>query len=263
MPVEEEIAKESSKSNMMAALQSGGNLVGNLYTNWSNRKFTEEQNEIERKRQDLIRHEKRKWALEDRDNERAYNSVGQQMQRLKDAGLNPHLVYGHGAKAQVNAMPRSADGPGARTSVPKFDNPMENVNILEMYYAPKIMAEQLKSAQLNNQGKRIDNDRASQDLILKQIDVNAEMNVPGWERIAGKVSRYQKDRVKIGLDMQQADFNNATFKSRTMNEYQKYIGQKIKNTNNQMMADLYRAKLKLLQQDEIRMKLENNLRQAG
>ena len=39
----------------------------------------------------------RKWAIEDRDFENAYNHPKQQMQRLKEAGLNPNLVYGNGA----------------------------------------------------------------------------------------------------------------------------------------------------------------------
>lgn len=46
----------------------------------------------------------RKWALEDWDRQNAYNSPAQQMQRLKEAGLNPHLIYGSGNPTQ-NAAP--------------------------------------------------------------------------------------------------------------------------------------------------------------
>lgn len=45
----------------------------------------------------LTANKMRKWAIEDRDFENAYNHPKQQMQRLKEAGLNPNLVYGNGA----------------------------------------------------------------------------------------------------------------------------------------------------------------------
>ena len=38
-------------------------------------------------------------ALADWNMQNAYNSPEQQMQRLRDAGLNPNLVYGNGAEA--------------------------------------------------------------------------------------------------------------------------------------------------------------------
>lgn len=50
----------------------------------------------------------RKWALEDWQTQSAYNHPKQQMQRLREAGLNPQLVYGKGAD-NTAAMVRSSD----------------------------------------------------------------------------------------------------------------------------------------------------------
>lgn len=38
------------------------------------------------------------------DQQNAYNHPTQQMQRLKEAGLNPHLVYGNGAKTEAGSI---------------------------------------------------------------------------------------------------------------------------------------------------------------
>lgn len=54
----------------------------------------------------------REWALQDWDRANQYNHPAQQMQRLREAGLNPHLIYGSGSAtntaSNVQATP-SAD----------------------------------------------------------------------------------------------------------------------------------------------------------
>lgn len=67
----------------------------------------------------------RKDALADWQMQADYNSPAKQMERLKAAGLNPNLVYGNGADAQMGAAPRgsntgyppSAGGPVQRSDV--------------------------------------------------------------------------------------------------------------------------------------------------
>jgi hypothetical protein len=59
------------------------NTASTLYTNAQNRKFSEEM--YARQRAD---------ALTDWDKQNTYNSPSQQMQRYKEAGLNPNLIYG-------------------------------------------------------------------------------------------------------------------------------------------------------------------------
>lgn len=48
-------------------------------------------------------------ALADWERNNAYNSPVEQMARLRDAGLNPNLVYGQGAVANSSMPPRSVD----------------------------------------------------------------------------------------------------------------------------------------------------------
>lgn len=60
----------------------------------------------------------RKYYLRDRDYNNWYNSPEQQMKRLKDAGLNPNLVYGSGNAITTASQPAKMDQPAPK---PEFD----------------------------------------------------------------------------------------------------------------------------------------------
>lgn len=61
----------------------------------------------------------RKFALQQWNRENAYNSPTAQMQRLRDAGLNPNLVYGGGATTlAAKSLPQSGDAPQFSTPNP-------------------------------------------------------------------------------------------------------------------------------------------------
>lgn len=69
------------------------NMANQHYNNKRQRKYNEERYNIERQH-----------ALQDWQMENAYNSPAAQMQRLKEAGLNPNLVYGNGATAEGGSV---------------------------------------------------------------------------------------------------------------------------------------------------------------
>lgn len=62
-------------------------------------KFNEQQRKWELEDQERAR----KWQLEDELRQNAYMSPEQEMARLKEAGLNPNLVYGSGATSHASA----------------------------------------------------------------------------------------------------------------------------------------------------------------
>lgn len=66
-----------------------------------------------------------------------YNSPVEQMKRLNDAGLNPHLIYGNGAGGMVSA---SAGTPPAPQSVNEF----ENIGIYSTLQQIKLAKEQIR-----------------------------------------------------------------------------------------------------------------------
>lgn len=59
-------------------------------------------------------------ALADWERQNQYNSPAAQMQRLKDARLNPHLVYGDGATATSSQSVRSASAPSWNPETPNY-----------------------------------------------------------------------------------------------------------------------------------------------
>lgn len=82
-----------------------------------------------------------------------YNEPSQQMKRLREAGLNPALMYGSGKAANVAAqtMPKYQ---AIKTDFSKRRNPLEALNTLGLYQNM-----QLKSAQIDNVKEQTNNVR--------------------------------------------------------------------------------------------------------
>lgn len=78
-------------------------------------------NRAQRRYNDRVAWRERVWALEDWNRQNEYNSPAAQMARLKAAGLNPNLVYGHGADAQSGQMPRGVNSNSYSPQAPRFD----------------------------------------------------------------------------------------------------------------------------------------------
>ena len=87
-----------------------------LYDQEQNKRLTTDARNYDRGEWDRTYDKTRKDAISDRDYNNKYNSPQQQMIRLKDAGLNPHLVYGNGA--QTTASQINDAKPNARNSAP-------------------------------------------------------------------------------------------------------------------------------------------------
>lgn len=60
--------------------------------------------------------QERTWALMDWERTNKYNHPAQQMQRWKEAGLNPHLIYGQGT---VTGQPHQTSGASPRLAAPQ------------------------------------------------------------------------------------------------------------------------------------------------
>lgn len=72
-------------------------------------------------------------ALTDWDKQNAYNDPSSQMARLKDAGLNPNLVYGNGQNAAGEAsQPRASSSSMPNYKVPEYDIGGVALNALQM-----------------------------------------------------------------------------------------------------------------------------------
>lgn len=106
----------------------------------------------------------RKDSLADWQMQADYNSPSAQMERLKAAGLNPNLVYGHGADAQMGSPPRGASMTGYRPSEgsPGIVSPGLSLDQYFNYQA--------KQAQIENM--RAQNEVIKQEGLLKAFGLS-------------------------------------------------------------------------------------------
>lgn len=89
--------------------------VGNIWTAKKNRQFQERENQKQRDWSNEMFDKQNKRDLDFWNMQNAYNDPLAQMQRLSNAGLNPHLVYGNGADSSAGPIAtHSAPQPNTR-----------------------------------------------------------------------------------------------------------------------------------------------------
>lgn len=71
--------------------------------------------------------------LEQWERQNLYNSPTEQMARLRDAGLNPNLVYGSGSAAGVTSPSTSPKYQTVRADYSKRQSPLEGLDMLGQY----------------------------------------------------------------------------------------------------------------------------------
>lgn len=121
--------------------------------------------------------QQRQWALEDWDRNNAYNSPSAQMQRLKDAGLNPNLVYGNGATTTAQPVRSSAPAQWS-PHAPQVDASQIGSNIM-MYY------------DIKNKAAQYDNIKAQTDVIKQEALLKAALVDKTWQDL--HLSGYKTD----------------------------------------------------------------------
>lgn len=111
-----------------AAINAGAGIVGNLLAGRQSRKNLEQQNAFNLQM----------WELQN-----AYDHPAAQLERLKEAGLNPNLIYGNGSVPNTSApAPRSADTSNIK--------PMVDVPALVSGAIASYQDTRLRNAQIEN-----------------------------------------------------------------------------------------------------------------
>lgn len=123
----------------------GGIISGNR--DKKNAEAQERQNEQDRQFQREM-YEWSRWdAQSDWKREAEYNSPAQQMQRLREAGLNPNLIYGKGADNTIGSI-RAGQMTGGSQPAPKRD-PSIVPNAIDKFYQLNNMQAQLRNINAN------------------------------------------------------------------------------------------------------------------
>lgn len=148
-------------------LAAGATLGSQIFANRRNRQAQLEINKQNLQHDTVMYERQRSDALADRDYADKYNSPAQQMQRYKEAGLNPNLIYGQ-ATNTPSATVRSASQMKGTADPPRY-LPIDFGAGVTSY-----LDNNLKQAQINQTEQVTKN--LEVDNILKQLNtVNSEI----------------------------------------------------------------------------------------
>lgn len=178
----------------MAAASVGSGIFGNLFNANQQKKANKAQMEFQREMYDR----QRKDSLADWQMQADYNSPRAQMQRLKEAGLNPNMVYGSGADATMGDVRSSSPG-SYNPQAPQFDSSFVPQSLSMMYDL------QLKDAQKDNLAAA----RAvqEQDVLLKAAQIQKTL---ADTKSVDFDTKMKNDLKKINVNMAAQQLNKLT-----------------------------------------------------
>lgn len=220
-----------------AASQAGQGILGGLFSIFGAKKQRKHEREMYERQ---LADSRQNWSMENQ-----YNSPEAQMQRLKEAGLNPNLVYGNGA----NAMGGSINGTQATITDQsgKFDkfadltqSPLVGLNMLYDL--------RLKDAQANLITQKESTEQTVQELnatragLTDLLQASEQLKLTLGNRTFNELVRQSV----LTTQKLQADLVNKDTDTRLKGSNIDFIGQKTKETemSNELLElekDLYKG----------------------
>ena len=174
-------------ATIMSGISAGLSLFGGM----ANRASQERQNRMNLMAQHIENERNRKFAVDMWNKQNEYNLPTNQMQRLRDAGINPHLAYSNGSPMNTSNAPASPTGIG---SMPQGESP--KMNLGELY----------QTLLTKSQIKNMDADTAKKEAEKREVEARTENTSTDTE--IKKVELNHKDReimAKINVDEQQVE----------------------------------------------------------
>jgi len=131
-----------------AIIQGAGSLLGGLFG--GRRKERQAQMDMNNQNirfQQETNAQNRQWALEDWERTNRYNTPQMQMARFKEAGLNPHLIYGNGTEV---SQPRGAEATAPHVEKLPVGNLGGDLAQAAFNGAQSYVANRLQQSQIDN-----------------------------------------------------------------------------------------------------------------
>lgn len=178
----------------------------------------------------------RKDSLSDFHLENEYNSPSAQMKRLKDAGLNPNLVYGKGA-TQAAATVNSSSPSSINANPPQFDIG----STMSSYVDTKVKQAQIDNLHSQNETQKQETLlKAAQTLSTIQSTKGTTFDLEQKQSLAATTLEAAKLNVqKLSADIRKtiADTQFTTDSNQRMQELQKPTIAKIASETEKIKAD--------------------------
>ncbi|QCS36936.1 DNA pilot protein [Tortoise microvirus 29] len=157
-----------------------------------------------------------------------YNSPQSQMERLRDAGLNPNLVYGASAPGNSSSQVQTPSQPSWNPETPKMDLGLVAGQAINTYYdlrMKKAQYDNLKAmnTQIMEQAELTRSRRINEDARNLGINVNSQYSAD--------FHKYRLEQLKKELQLKDADLDYKTLNNKFMTESFSDRLQGIKSTN--------------------------------
>lgn len=232
-----------------------------IFTEGMNALLTSANNRKQRKWNEEMYARQRADALADYNMQNEYNSPRAQMQRLRDANLNPNLVYGHGSATQTAAAPRATNMESWNPQAPQFSATGVGQSLMS-YYDIK-----MKEAQIDNLAAQ--NTVSVQEALLKAAQIDSITT-------GTKTSQFDLDMkqtlretsleaAKAGVEKLKADTNvQLTANEIAQANKASSIAQAAQNVlNSRLQGDQLRTATQSLQKDVRLKQLDIELKEKG
>lgn len=148
--------------------------------NKKQRDWQSKENQLSRDHNLMLAELQNKWNKEQWDRENAYNSPSQQMQRFKDAGLNPNLIYGQSnTSAQLSGSLTAGQGYSPQDFSSSFDHGIadravsQGDNMIKSagQLGQSLMQMPMYAAQVDNVKAQTENIRAQTSKTSQETDL--------------------------------------------------------------------------------------------
>lgn len=192
--------------DLLGGVTSVAGSIANVVTSKKARKWQSQENERQRQYMSELANRQNQWNLEQWNRENAYNSPSNKMKLLREAGLNPDLMYGQGAGSlQAASSPQLTAGEAGPTmDYSKFMPNLELSSIAQNMASARLMNAQAKKTDSETTGQELQN--FYQSVLNKYIDEDQRQHLKlqhGEIIINGKVS--EELAAQINLLNNQAD----------------------------------------------------------
>lgn len=232
----------------------------------SNRKNRKSQEKINQQQQDFAAEQaekQRQYAKEDFETTNRYNSPEQQMQRLREAGLNPNLVYGKGAEntatmirgsqpASINPQaPQNRPIPISSGLGEYIDAELKGAQTDNIKAATEVSKQQKNNMELEAAGKIISNKDAdfsyNQKQRLADLVYNRYMADLEGQQISNQVTLNRDEREALittsNLAKTAQDIATQKLQNSKVPLEKKYLEQQIENLKNEGVVKAFEAQM--------------------
>jgi len=235
-----------------------------IFTNQQNIQAQQQANALQDKRNRELYQMQRADALSDWNMQNAYNSPSQQMQRYKEAGLNPNLIYGQMTNSPVV---RSTEAKPADYVAPQIKgNPVaEGIQAYQNIRQMELQSKGLEAQILESQARKIKIDEEATHQHLQ--NQNLVDNSPNLKEVLSQKVRMNDYNIRLmeqnidhnqKMNPLQQDLAKSNLLTLSQNRYWQELSEAQKNEVAKAQVKLFKAQEDKTIDEADMIKLEYN-----